>query len=221
MSFGVHQEIILKDILPADIFNKLKEIAKEKNEEYNATLAGNIVREETISHHIPLLEEFIAKSIKLYSPFNEVTEEFLKIIPHVENSDIIVLKLRDLWMNHMKKHEFNPIHRHSGHFSFIIFVQIPFDGLELRKNSPGVKGNYNMAGGLSFFHRGSDTPTACFTEEKILPDRSWQGQVLIFPAYLNHCVYPFYNTDESRITVSGNVWIERTSHAELVKNSKK
>jgi hypothetical protein len=209
MAIGTHQEIILQDVLPLDIFNKLKEIAKEKNQPYNETLAGNIVREEKISHHIPLLEEFITKSIKLYSPFNEVTEEFLKIIPGDERGNLVTLRLKELWINHMKQHEFNPVHRHSGHYSFIVFVQIPFDGEELRKNSPGVKGNYNLSGGLSFFHSGSDTTSACFTEEKILPDRSWEGQVLIFPASLNHCVYPFYNTEESRITISGNVWIER------------
>ena len=215
MALGEHRKIILRDVLPLDIFNKLKEIAKEKNEAYNATLAGNILREETISHHIPLLEEFITKSIKLYSPFNEVTAEFLKILPGDDN--LVTLKLTNLWINHMKQHEFNPVHRHSGHFSFIIFVQIPFDGEELRKNSPGVKGNYNLSGGVSFFHSGSDNPMEFFTEEKILPDRSWEGQVLIFPAHLHHCVYPFYNTDEARITVSGNIWIERKTRAEIEK----
>ena len=207
MAIGKHQEIILQDVLPLDIFNKLKEVAKEKNQAYNETLAGNILREENINHHIPLLEEFITKSIKLYSPYNEVSEEFLKILPGEEN--LVTLKLTRLWINHMKQHEFNPVHRHSGHYSFIVFVQIPFDGLELRRNSPGFKGNYNLSGGLSFFHKGSNMPTACFTEERILPDRSWEGRVLIFPAYLDHCVYPFYNTEESRITISGNVSIER------------
>tara|TARA_R110002020_G_scaffold30686_4_gene96457 strand:- start:25 stop:663 length:639 start_codon:yes stop_codon:yes gene_type:complete len=207
MAIGTHQEIILQDVLPLDIFNKLKEVAKEKNQAYNETLAGNILREENINHHIPLLEEFITKSIKLYSPFNEVTEEFLKILPGEEN--LVTLKLTKLWINHMKQHEFNPVHRHSGHYSFIIFVQVPFDGEDLRKNSPGVKGNYNLSGGLSFFYNGSNLPTTCLTEERILPDKTWEGRVLIFPAYLNHCVYPFYNTEESRITISGNVWIER------------
>ena len=210
MAIGKHQEIILRDTLPVDIFTKLKEITKESNEPFNSRLAGNIVREEILDHHVHLLEDFITKSIKMYSPFNEVTGEFLRMIPPLEdNSNIVKLKLRDIWINHMKKHEFNPVHRHYGHYSFIIFVQVPFDGAELRQNSPGVKGSENLAGGLSFFHQGSDLPNACFTEERILPDKNWEGQVLIFPAYLNHSVYPFYNTDESRITVSGNIWIER------------
>jgi len=210
MTIGMHQQIILRDTLPVDIFNKLKEITKERNEPYNDKLAGNIVREETLDQHVELLEEFIIKSIKMYSPFNEITSEFLRMIsPLEDNSNIIKLKLRDLWINHMKKHEFNPVHRHYGHYSFIVFVQIPFDGAELRKNSPGFKGSENQSGGVSFFHRGGDNPTASFVEERILPDKNWEGDVLIFPAYLNHCVYPFYNTDESRITVSGNVWLER------------
>ena len=35
MAIGTHQEIILQDVLPLDIFNKLKEVAKEKNQAYN------------------------------------------------------------------------------------------------------------------------------------------------------------------------------------------
>ena len=36
-------------------------------------------------------------------------------------------------------------------------------------------------------------------------DNSWQGKMALFPADLNHQVYPFYTSDEERITISGNV----------------
>ena len=33
----------------------------------------------------------------------------------------------------------------------------------------------------------------------------WENSMLFFPAELRHQVYPFYNCDEPRITIAGNV----------------
>ena len=33
----------------------------------------------------------------------------------------------------------------------------------------------------------------------------YEGTMLFFPAQLKHCVYPFYNTDKPRISISGNI----------------
>ncbi len=42
-------------------------------------------------------------------------------------------------------------------------------------------------------------------------DPSREGEMLFFPAALQHTVYPFYNTEEPRISVAGNLWF---SHEE-------
>ena len=36
-------------------------------------------------------------------------------------------------------------------------------------------------------------------------NKSWEGIMLFFPSQLQHQVFPFYNCDEDRITVSGNI----------------
>ena len=36
-------------------------------------------------------------------------------------------------------------------------------------------------------------------------DKSFEGKMLMFPAKLQHLVYPFYTSDKERITVSGNI----------------
>ena len=36
-------------------------------------------------------------------------------------------------------------------------------------------------------------------------DKSWEGTMLFFPSELHHQVYPFYNCDDDRISISGNV----------------
>ena len=33
----------------------------------------------------------------------------------------------------------------------------------------------------------------------------YQGMLVFFPSRLNHIVYPFYNCDETRISISGNI----------------
>ena len=38
-----------------------------------------------------------------------------------------------------------------------------------------------------------------------LLNSDYEGTMLFFPAALRHCVYPFYNTDEPRISISGNI----------------
>ena len=42
----------------------------------------------------------------------------------------------------------------------------------------------------------------------LTPD--YEGTMLFFPAALRHCVYPFYNTDEPRISISGNIALVST-----------
>ena len=37
-------------------------------------------------------------------------------------------------------------------------------------------------------------------------DPNMEGRMLFFPARLQHTVYPFYNCDEARISVAGNLW---------------
>ena len=35
--------------------------------------------------------------------------------------------------------------------------------------------------------------------------KNYEGTMLFFPAKLRHCVYPFYGTDEPRISIAGNL----------------
>ena len=41
-----------------------------------------------------------------------------------------------------------------------------------------------------------------------LLDKTSEGLMLFFPAKLIHCVYPFYNCNEERISISGNICID-------------
>jgi|10_taG_2_1085330.scaffolds.fasta_scaffold108427_2 hypothetical protein len=199
---------ILSTVMPQFLFEKLKKIISEKNEPHNNHLAGNIVREESFRQHIPIFEEFFSNTIQMYSPFTQIYIPQLLRRRLQRTEDKVRLVMKDLWVNHMKQYEFNPIHQHEGCFSFIVFVKIPFKIEEMHKIAPGVKGNLNSAGAVSFFHQGSDKTDEFFTEEIIFPDERWEGKILVFPASLHHSVNPFYGTEESRITVSGNIYVD-------------
>ena len=112
----------------------------------------------------------------------------------------------------MKKHEFNPIHNHGGLVSFILFIQIPFNYKELQNISPGRASNSKRAGAVEFY--GVDW-------ERIIDtlyfevDKTYEKKAFIFPAALQHSVYPFYGTDEYRITVSGNLAFTKVTKGDL------
>ena len=36
-------------------------------------------------------------------------------------------------------------------------------------------------------------------------DKEVEGKMVLFPSSLKHCVYPFFECDETRISISGNI----------------
>ena len=58
------------------------------------------------------------------------------------------------------------------------------------------------AGHFCFLYSG---PDGRVLSEDIPVDKKYEGKMALFPASLNHQVYPFYTSDEQRITISGNV----------------
>ena len=116
-------------------------------------------------------------------------------------NDNTFLGLDALWINKQKKHEFNPIHTHHGIFSFIIPLQIPYDLNEEDRNVfGGIKSDISTSR-LTFIKSENDT----VMYELVNMDQSYIGKLLMFSAKLKHMVYPFYTSDEYRITVAGNI----------------
>tara|TARA_E500000178_G_C17038341_1_gene764832 strand:- start:6393 stop:7094 length:702 start_codon:yes stop_codon:yes gene_type:complete len=107
------------------------------------------------------------------------------------------------WINYQRPGEYIPLHQHSGIFSFVVWVQIPYyatETLEANKNE-AFSLNKGYQGQFEFVY------TDMLGQVKTLrlaDGPGWQGKICVFPAGLYHQVYPFYN-DEIRITVSGNI----------------
>lgn len=115
------------------------------------------------------------------------------------------LEANKLWVNFQKKYEYNPIHEHKGIYSYVIWYQIPY------KFEDEIKYHYSSDDSRCTHGKFLFVTPLVFSKlhnvDKITLDidKTKEGYVVIFPSNLSHMVYPFYSTDEYRITVAGNV----------------
>jgi hypothetical protein len=161
-------------------------------------LAGNIKKEYQLTaskaHCEQMLQEYIGEYIHTFNYASRL-QQLTKDVP-------IVLGERDYWVNFMERGEFNPPHDHSGVFSFVIWLQIPYTLEEEYRTGPGAESNEPMNGEFSFMYQDITGRTQV---ARMQADRSKEGYLCLFPHMLFHSVAPFFSTDQVRISVSGNL----------------
>ncbi len=193
--------MIVKFKIPDDIFKELKKDIKKNKNKYNRRSEGNIRKEYSLDNYREKYEKFIISQAFENKQLSENLKSIRISYPNNQG-----LTLGKLWVNFMKKHEFNPIHKHDGILSFVLFIQIPYLIKEELQKAPSVISNFNLAGHLQFIQLNSHNPGNLSIQD-LSVDKTWEQTGLIFRSYTNHCVYPFFSTDEERITISGNVYL--------------
>ena len=133
-------------------------------------------------------------------------EEYYNIASYVPTSSFHNLYLSQWWVNYMKQTEFNPIHGHTGAYSFVIWMKVPYkwkdqNKIPLAKNT----NNEGKIGTFEFLYTDALGKVRCFPIEA---DSSYEGKMLFFPSRMLHTVYPFYNCDEERISIAGNILLK-------------
>ena len=174
--------------------------AKENSKSHKANLAGNL------SSSLMLVDTdnwfFNNTCIPVIGKYKEIFKESTASNSQSIFKNDIPYGLDRLWVNFQKQHEFNPMHNHSGVYSFVVFMKIPTDWRE-QHEIPFVKeSNAPKASDFEFVYTdvmGNVTGYAYHL------DSSFEGIMLFFPAEMMHQVYPFYNCEEERITISGNI----------------
>ena len=110
--------------------------------------------------------------------------------------------LNEWWVNYQKQGEFHPIHNHSGIYSFVLWMKIPTSYKDQIKHPLSMNSNTKVMSTFQFHYSnmlGQMEPYRyCLSPED-------EGVMLFFPSALKHEVYPFFNCDEDRISVAGNV----------------
>ena len=199
---GLSSTIVQLFKLPQQMIDYLWEridIAKKNPTYMNKNLAGNI------SHMYKLKDpqNLVVQNLNniLFNPIDNpkmvefIQKEVKTFWDKTGYNGMLTPQLDDIWVNFQKKAEFQPIHNHSGMFSFVIWMDIPYHSKDEAKSDH--KGNFSFL-------------TASGTSREVKPTNiemspEMNGYCCFFPSDLCHQVYPFYTSDKDRISISGNI----------------
>ena len=195
-------QIKLDDLI-IDYLWKLIDIAKKNNSNFKNKLAGNISQSILLDDQ----DSFFFKSvclplIKYYRENNSFDGD--PVSQNAILSPDTKLFLNQLWVNYQFNTEFNPYHDHNGVYSFAIWMRIPYDWNHQRqlKQFKDIDERNVKAGTFQFEYNDSIGGIKTFDYRL---SSEYEGYMLFFPAKMRHCVYPFYETDEPRISIAGNL----------------
>jgi len=190
--------------LPKTVMMRLQsyiETAKINPVNHNSQLAGNITKSLIIEDKdnwffktvlIPLIDKYQENYPKYADQISVLTEN----APYC---------LERFWVNFQKENEFNPLHNHAGVWAFVIWVNIPTDWRE--QHALPISANSNSPKASDFEFQYTSIFGAISYYSYLLNKKS-EGGILLFPAKLNHTVHPFYNCEEERISISGNIRLD-------------
>ena len=197
---------VVEGKLPEDTVDslwKLIEESKKQPESMKSELAGNISSSIRLDGGSPLIEDFMQNIIPKY-----IQQSINSFGPpyRLEMKEGQIWNLESLWVNFQKKHEFNPMHDHGGVYSFVIWMQIPTSYEEQRKLP--ICAESNADGNISNFAFTFTNTLGRICQFVYNMEKDAEGYMVIFPSELKHEVFPFYENDGERISISGNVDIQ-------------
>ena len=188
---------IAKVTIPEDLIKKLNEYVdkiildenKSKELDWGKRLAGNVKQE------FKLEPKFCDKS----GFSNFLVKAVSKWIELSERKKITKLEIVTSWVVRQFQNEYNPVHHHSGHVSGVGYLKVPKNFGKTFQSSK--KSNAN--GHLSLIHG-----NRMFSSESVFDIEPKVGDFYFFPNYLMHTVYPFYESNEERRSISFNAKID-------------
>ncbi len=170
-------------------------ILKQENSHIHRNLAGNISRSKHLNDTdnwffdnvlIPAIAEYRKEyPIRFIGSISTMIGSDHNIFSGNENAPFA---LSSLWVNFQRQHEFNPMHFHTGLFSFVVMMKIPYDWKEQYKLPHVEVSNSPSAGNLEFLY------TDIMGNVTSLPyklDSNCEGLMLFFPASTRHIVILF------------------------------
>jgi len=198
---------VMEGKLPEDTVDslwKLIEESKKQPEDMKSDLAGNISSSIRLDGNSPLIEDFVKNVIPIYieQTIKSYGGPWRAVMKEGEG-----FNLESLWVNFQKKHEFNPPHDHGGVYSFVIWMQIPTSFAEQRKLPICAESNAdNHISNFAFSYTNTLGKVSTFAYNM---EKEAEGYMVMFPSQMLHQVFPFYENDGERISISGNIDITR------------
>ena len=185
--------------LPQDIMDRLWGYVSKARVKYNDNLAGNIDSSYLLDDEDNFFFDKVVGPIA-YMYANHTHS--VTWVPRYNLLNTKSLMMNRFWVNFQKKHEFNPIHTHSGIVSFVIWMKIPTNSEDQHALPISANSNSPTASNFEFSYSDMLGGHQQYTIDLSEKD---EGTMLVFPAKLCHQVYPFYECDEDRVSISGNI----------------
>jgi len=197
--------------LPQQMIDYLWEridIAKKRKICHKKDLAGNISHSYKLDDPQNLVVQNLYKIVNDLDSnpnmFKFIQKEVARIYDKTGYKGMLTPQLDNMWVNFQKKGEFQPIHDHSGMFSFVIWMDIPYHSKDEGKlpfayssADPSPGGNFTFVYPIELYRK--------VAEHVIEMSPEMNGYCCFFPSDLSHQVYPFYTSDKDRISISGNI----------------
>lgn len=194
-------DVVMTDV-PSDILKKLNDRTDAIQQTWDAPSMGTRtvghIRKQYQLEDTGDLDNFILKLSNAYC-------QFLSERGQLQNMcvDHFNLLCGSPWINFQAPTEYNPLHNHGGLLSWVIWLRIPFDIEKEQEYFPNINKQV-LNGSFEFVY-----PSVAGVSTHVMDvNKTYEGRILIFPSTLKHQVYPFYTTEEYRISISGNVFID-------------
>ena len=185
-------EIILKLEMPKTFIDEINNVFDEKEKttvDWTTQLAGKIKKEKLVNH---LLDDSIKGTFQMC--FQEYMQRAGLVLQHTHQP-----VLDNAWINDMFAGEYNPAHFHTSKnslvgLSSVLFLKTPDTyGEEIINPKTPSNGHLEFIGGQQH--------SLAISQIRLSPK---VGDFFIFPYTLVHGVYPFYDTEQVRRTLSYN-----------------
>ena len=185
-------EIVVKFEMPQKFIDDINNVFDEKEittVDWSTQLAGKIKKEKLVNH---LLDDNMRGTFQMC--FQEYMRRCGTTLVQTHQ-----LALDNAWINDMYATEYNPCHFHASKnslvgLSSVLFLKTPDSyGKEIVNPNNPSNGHLEFIGGAQHALSMSQIRTS----PKV-------GDFFIFPYTLVHGVYPFYDTDQVRRTLSYN-----------------
>ena len=188
---------VLKELKPH--INLIQENFSNSEGLATSFLAGEIEHEYFLDRKkMPVFLNYIRDVV-------ERSDKSTNFIKRMSNNTAKELRLDAIWINFQQKYEYNPAHLHAGLYSWVLWYQIPFTFEEERQFSNKPPTRNSSHGEFHFLYL---NPNNSHKISQVNPyiDKTKEGYFALFPSHLLHVVYPFYSSNDYRITISGNIF---------------
>ena len=191
--------IVMKYSLPMNMIDAINKAYDESQDliSWNEKLAGKIEEEKLVND---LMTDVM----------NEIFLGCFQACIQYIQKNIWTPKLNVVWINEMRAGEYNPFHYHTSTFSdlglsSVLVLKRPTSGYGKEISRPEDPSN----GYLEFV--GGQQDSLSVSQFRV---DAQVGDFYVFPYTMLHGVYPFYDTDETRRTLSYNCDLLRPENIE-------